>query len=176
MSVAKEVEMSPLQAVIAPVKQDRYQAGDAALQTTGLTKRYESIVAVDALDLRVERGEIFGFLGPNGAGKTTTMRMLLGLVKPTSGSARVLGMDIFTQMPEILRRTGSVIENPTFYPYLSGRDNLRAFARLSGLDENLIPPILDLVDLTSASPEAVQDLFAGHEAALGCRGCAPRVA
>jgi ABC-2 type transport system ATP-binding protein len=122
-----------------------------AIETTELTKRYGPITAVDRLDLRVERGEIFGFLGPNGAGKTTTMRMLLGLVKPTAGSARVLGMDIASEISTILARTGSVIENPTFYPYLSGRDNLRAFARLGGIAPERIPPILELVDLAGAA-------------------------
>jgi ABC-2 type transport system ATP-binding protein len=122
-----------------------------AIETTGLTKRYGPITAVDRLDLHVERGEIFGFLGPNGAGKTTTMRMLLGLVRPTAGRVRVLGMDIETQLAAILARTGSVIENPTFYPFLSGRDNLRAFARLGSIDAMRIAPILDLVDLTGAA-------------------------
>jgi ABC-2 type transport system ATP-binding protein len=122
-----------------------------AIDTSGLTKRYRTVTAVDNLDLHVERGEIFGFLGPNGAGKTTTMRMLLGLVRPSAGSARVLGMDIASQLSHILARTGSVIENPTFYPYLSGRDNLRAFARLSGIEAARIAPVLDLVDLTGAA-------------------------
>jgi len=126
-------------------------AGQPAIETDQLTKRYGPIVALDALNLRVERGEIFGFLGPNGAGKTTTMRMLLGLIQPSSGSARVLGMDIAEEMPAILARTGSLIENPTFYPYLSGRDNLRAVARLTGIPEARIPSILDLVDLTGAA-------------------------
>jgi ABC-type multidrug transport system ATPase subunit len=122
-----------------------------AIETAGLTKRYGTVTAVDHLDLLVRQGEIFGFLGPNGAGKTTTMRMLLGLVEPSAGSARVLGMGIATHLPEILARTGSVIENPTFYPYLSGLDNLWAFARLSGIEASVIPPVLDLVDLTGAA-------------------------
>jgi ABC-2 type transport system ATP-binding protein len=122
-----------------------------AIETSGLTKTYGSLVAVDHLDLRVERGEIFGFLGPNGAGKTTTMRMLLGLVRPTSGSARMLGMDIATDLPAVLARTGSIIESPTFYPYLSGRDNLRMLARVTGTPDTRIPAILDLVDLTGAA-------------------------
>jgi ABC-2 type transport system ATP-binding protein len=126
-------------------------ATSAAIETTQLTKRYDSMLAVDRLDLRVERGEIFGFLGPNGAGKTTTMRMLLGLIRPTSGSARILGMDVSRELPAILARTGSMIEEPAFYPYLSGRDNLRAMARLSGISEDLVPGILERVDLTGAA-------------------------
>ena len=122
-----------------------------AIETTELTKRYGPIIAVDHLNLLVERGEIFGFLGPNGAGKTTTMRMLLGLVRPTSGTARLLGMSIGSDLPAILTRTGALIENPTFYPYLSGTDNLRAFARLGRIDETGIAVILELVDLTRAA-------------------------
>jgi|SRR5947209_7994921 len=125
--------------------------GGLAVETDGLTKAYGPLLAVDHLDLRVERGEIFGFLGPNGAGKTTTMRMLLGLVRPTAGSARMLDMDVAAQLPAILARTGSIIENPTFYPYLSGRDNLRMLARVTGVDDDRIPPLLDLVDLAGAA-------------------------
>src|SRR5215213_6594286 len=95
-----------------------------AVETQDLTKRYGSgVLAVDHVGLRVRRGEVYGFLGPNGAGKTTTLRMLLGLVRPTSGSARVLGAA--PGSPEALARTGALIETPTFYPFLSGRDNLR---------------------------------------------------
>jgi ABC-2 type transport system ATP-binding protein len=125
--------------------------GSFAIETEELTKAYGPIVAVDHLNLQVKRGEIFGFLGPNGAGKTSTMRMLLGLVRPSSGTARVLGMSIATEMPAILARTGSIIENPTFYPYLSGRDNLRLVARLSNTPESKIPDVLDLMDLTGAA-------------------------
>jgi ABC-2 type transport system ATP-binding protein len=138
-----------LEAVIERV--DGTRSDGPAIETEGLTKRYGAITAVDRLNLRVDPGEIFGFLGPNGAGKTTTMRMLLGLVQPSAGHARVLGMDITTEMSAILRRTGSVIENPTFYPYLSGRDNLQAFARLSGIDRTRIDPVLQLVDLAGAA-------------------------
>jgi ABC-2 type transport system ATP-binding protein len=129
----------------------RSAADGPAIETTELTKSYGKMVAVDHLNLLVERGEIFGFLGPNGAGKTTTMRMLLGLVRPTSGTARLLGMSIDTDLPAILANTGALIENPTFYPYLSGTDNLRAFARLGGIGEAGIPALLDLVDLTGAA-------------------------
>lgn len=121
-----------------------------AIETDGLTKTYGRITAVDHLSLQVDRGEIFGFLGPNGAGKTTTMRMLLGLVRPTSGSARILDRDIATHLPEVLRRTGSIIENPTFYPYLSGRDNLLVVARLTGAARTRIDEVLELVDLVEA--------------------------
>jgi ABC-2 type transport system ATP-binding protein len=122
-----------------------------AIVTEGLTKTYGHIVAVDHLDLCVEYNEIFGFLGPNGAGKTTTMRMLLGLVRPTSGGAHMLGMNTATDLPAILARTGSIIENPTFYPFLSGRDNLRLVAGITGAPPGRVSEVLDLVDLTSAA-------------------------
>jgi ABC-type multidrug transport system ATPase subunit len=124
---------------------------EAAIETQGLTKAYGPILAVDHLDLRVDLGEVVGFLGPNGAGKTTTMRMLLGLVRPSSGSSRLLGMDTSDNLAAILARTGSIIENPTFYPFLSGRDNLRVIAKITGSDPAAIADVLEIVDLTSAA-------------------------
>ena len=107
------------------------------VETQDLGKRYgERIVAVDGLNLEVRRGEVYGFLGPNGAGKTTTLRMLLGLIRPTTGAALVLGARPGT--PEGLGRVGALIETPTFYPYLSGRDNLRVLARYAGVSETRI--------------------------------------
>lgn len=150
----------------APPGELSSSVSEPAIVTEGLSKRYGTLLAVDHLNLTVERGEIFGFLGPNGAGKTTTMRMLLGLIKPTSGGAQVLGMDIRSHMPEILARTGSIIENPTFYPYLSGRDNLRAVARLTGTPEDRIPPILDLMDLTGAANRSFKSYSLGMKQRL----------
>jgi ABC-2 type transport system ATP-binding protein len=106
--------------------------GDTVIRTWGLTKRFGRTTAVDNLTMEVPRGEVFGFLGPNGAGKTTTIAMLLGLVHPTSGGAEVLGCDIRKGLGAALRRTGATIESPAFYPYLSGRDNLRVMALADG--------------------------------------------
>jgi ABC-2 type transport system ATP-binding protein len=92
----------------------------------GLTKRYGKTVAVDALDLAVEAGQVFGFLGPNGSGKTTTMRMLLGLVRPTAGRAWLNGRQL--PDPDGLSLVGAMIEEPAFYPWLSGRRNLEVLA------------------------------------------------
>src|SRR5437763_7123325 len=116
------------------------------IETTDLTKRYGEVVAVDRLSLRVPRGGVFGFLGPNGSGKTTTMGMLLGLVHPTSGEARLFGDP--ARHPATLRRVGAMVETPTFYPYLSGRDNLRYFqgVRRRGIRAD-IERLLQLVDL-----------------------------
>ncbi|PPJ18485.1 ABC transporter ATP-binding protein [Nocardia nova] len=108
------------------VTQTRTSATEVVV-TGSLTKKYGDHTAVDAVSMTVRRGEIYGFLGPNGAGKTTTLRMLVGLIAPTSGTATVLGLN--PGEPESLRRIGVLIEGPGFYPYLSGRDNLRVLAR-----------------------------------------------
>jgi ABC-2 type transport system ATP-binding protein len=121
-------------------------SNDNVVTTHNLTKRYgASITAVDNLDLEVHRGEVFGFLGPNGAGKTTTLRMLLGLIRPTSGSAIVA--EHRPGDPEGLRRIGSLIESPAFYPYLSGRENLRVMADYAGVPQTRVNAALEEVDL-----------------------------
>jgi ABC-2 type transport system ATP-binding protein len=96
----------------------------AAVATSGLTKTFGKQVAVDQLDLRVPTGSVYGFLGPNGSGKTTTIRMLLGLVTPTSGSVELLGRAMPQHSGHVLARVGALVEGPAFHPYLSGRDNL----------------------------------------------------
>ncbi|MFD7502611.1 ABC transporter ATP-binding protein [Streptomyces sp. NPDC059850] len=101
------------------------RSADAVVETRGLTKRYRGgQLAVDGLDLTVPRGSVFGFLGPNGSGKTTTIRMLMGLIEPTSGGARLLGLPMPRAARSVLPRVGALIEGPALYPYLSGRDNL----------------------------------------------------
>jgi ABC-2 type transport system ATP-binding protein len=136
------------------------------VETHGLGKRYgERIVAVDGLDLNVRRGEVYGFLGPNGAGKTTTLRMLLGLIRPTAGSALVLGTAPGT--PNSLRRLGALIESPTFYPYLSGRDNLRVLARYAGVSETRIAPVLEDVDLAERAGDRFGTYSLGMKQRLG---------
>jgi ABC-type multidrug transport system ATPase subunit len=95
-----------------------------AIATRGLTKRFGSVAAVDDVDLRVPAGAVFGFLGPNGSGKTTTIRMLMGLINPTSGTCELLGQPIPAGADIALPKVGSLIEGPAFYPWLSGRENL----------------------------------------------------
>ncbi len=99
-----------------------------ALATQGLAKRYGPRVALDGLDLRVPTGVVYGFLGPNGAGKTTTMRILTGLVRPDLGQVELLGRPFGRGDRRRLFDVGALIEAPSFYPYLSGRENLRALA------------------------------------------------
>src|SRR3954470_23959144 len=102
-----------------------------ALSVSGLTKRYGERAVVDHLDIELPSGVVAGFVGPNGAGKTTTMAMLLGLVRPTSGSATVLGASI-EEPAGYLSRVGAMIESPAFYPSLSGSENLRMLATAGG--------------------------------------------
>jgi ABC-2 type transport system ATP-binding protein len=136
------------------------------IETHALTKRYgEAIVAVDDLELRVRRGEVYGFLGPNGAGKTTTLRMLLGLVRPTSGRAAVLGVP--PGAPEGLARIGALVETPAFYPYLSGRDNLRVLARYAGVGEDRIVAVLDEVRLSARADDRSATYSQGMKQRLG---------
>ncbi|WP_329083160.1 MULTISPECIES: ABC transporter ATP-binding protein [unclassified Streptosporangium] len=107
---------------------DSAAGGGFAIVTSGLTKRFGSgQVAVDALDLAVPRGSVFGFLGPNGSGKTTTIRMLLGLVSPTAGDWQLLGTPMPGGAGGVLPRVGALVEGPAFYPYLSGEANLRRY-------------------------------------------------
>ncbi|MBP1464289.1 ABC transporter ATP-binding protein [Candidatus Chloroploca sp. M-50] len=132
------------------------QASDAAIATEHLTKRYGERLAVDALTLTVQRGEVFGFLGPNGAGKTTTLAMLLGLVRPSAGRAVVLGVDVAANPVTALARVGAMIEAPAFYPYLSGYDNLRVLCRAGGIAEPRIAEVLEVVEMTSRARERVR--------------------
>lgn len=108
-----------------------------AIRTTDLAKRFdEDVVAVDGLDLEVERGEVFGFLGPNGAGKSTVINMLLDFIRPTSGSATVLGDDPTTDAERIRRRTGVLPEGSSLYERLTGREHIDWIARANDVDVN----------------------------------------
>ena len=138
----------------------------SAIDTSDLTKVYgKHLTAVDRLNLSVRRGEVYGFLGPNGAGKTTTLRMLLGLVRATSGTARVLG-----EAPgysENLARVGAMVEEPALYPYLSGRDNLRVIARYVGRPDNGIDAALDAVGLLERGGDRFNAYSQGMRQRLG---------
>ena len=138
---------------------------DVVVRTDALTKRYGERLAVDAVDLTVRRGEIYGFLGPNGAGKTTTLRMLLGLVRPTSGEAIVLGGTPGT--PQVTHQIGALIEGPGFYPYLSGRANLEVLARYRALPASAVDDALARVDLTERSGDRFRSYSLGMKQRLG---------
>src|SRR5690349_4223136 len=136
---------------------------ELVIETEALTKRYGETSAVQELGLRVRRGEVYGFLGPNGAGKTTTLRMLLGLVRPTAGRAAVLG----APAGERLARIGAMVEAPAFYPYLSGRDNLRVLAGHAGVARERIDVVLDEVRLLDRGGDRVSGYSLGMKQRLG---------
>jgi ABC-2 type transport system ATP-binding protein len=136
------------------------------VETRGLTKRYGAgVLAVDAVDMHVRRGEVYGFLGPNGAGKTTTLRMLVGLIRPTHGSATVAGFE--PGDPRGLARIGSLIEGPGFYPYLSGRENLKVVADLCGAGNKRVEEVLDIVELASRAHRKFGTYSTGMKQRLG---------
>ena len=120
----------------------------SAIRTTGLTKRYDGVLAVDDLDLRVERGEVFGFLGPNGAGKSTVINLLLDFIRPTAGAATVLGYDSQTETTAIRRNTGIVPEGASLYERLTGREHLAWIARANDVEAD-VPALLDRVGLAN---------------------------
>ncbi|MFD7843051.1 ABC transporter ATP-binding protein [Nocardia sp. NPDC059764] len=138
---------------------------EAIAVTDRLTKRYGPDTAVDAVSMSVRRGEIYGFLGPNGAGKTTTLRMLAGLIRPDSGAATVLGRA--PGDPDALRRMGVLIEGPGFYPYLSGRDNLRVLARYRGVGDDAVGDALARVDLSARGKDRFRTYSLGMKQRLG---------
>ena len=139
---------------------------DHVIETSALTKHYgDAIVAVDALELRVRPAEVYGFLGPNGAGKTTTLRMLLGLVRPTSGAATVLGEAPGT--PAALARIGAMVEAPGLYPYLSGRDNLRVLADHAGAPPARVDAVLAETGLSARAGDRARTYSLGMKQRLG---------
>ncbi len=142
------------------------------ISTHGLTKTFGKLVAVNDLHLQVMRGDVFGFLGPNGSGKTTTIRMLLGLIRPTTGRATLFGLDNAQHLPAILRRSGAIVENPIFYPYLSGLDNLRVIAVNSGMlggkaNDHRFTEVLEIVDLRGNEKRAYRTYSLGMKQRLG---------
>ena len=139
----------------------------AVLTTHGLSKTYGSRQAVKNLDLEVRKGEIFGFLGPNGAGKTTTIRMALGLIRPTTGRVEILGSDVQSSRARALPRVGALVETPALYGYLSGRNNLKAFAHmLGGVPDSRLDAVLDLVGLTSRQKDRSRSYSTGMKQRL----------
>ena len=141
-------------------------SSEPAIATAGLTKDYGSGHGLFALDLEVARGEVFGFLGPNGAGKSTTMRLLLDLIKPTSGSARILGLDTADESLEIRRRVGFLPGDFALYPKLTGRAVLDYLARLrGGVDASVRDALAERFDADLDRP--VRQLSTGNRQKLG---------
>ncbi len=144
------------------------RSGEAVLRLNHLTKQYGHRLAVNDLNLTIQRGDIFGFLGPNGAGKTTTIRMVFGLITPTSGSVEVLGQDIAQHRAEVLPRVGALIETPALYLYMSGLDNLKAVAAtLGGVPKGRYEQVLQLVGLKGREKDRVRTYSLGMKQRLG---------
>ncbi|MGW6026809.1 ABC transporter ATP-binding protein [Streptomyces sp. NPDC055099] len=147
-------------------------AAESVIETSGLTKRYGKQLAVDRLSLTVPAGSVFGFLGPNGSGKTTTIRMLMGLIEPTSGQASVLGRPMPREVRAVLPHVGALIEGPALYGFLSGRDNL---LRFDAADPTADPrtrraradSALDRVGLTAAAGKKAKAYSLGMKQRLG---------
>ena len=137
-----------------------------AIETHGLGKHFGKRPAVDDLTIRVPAGTIAGFIGPNGAGKTTTLRLLLGLVRPSAGSATILGHAL-TEPERYLPRVGALVEAPAFYPSLSGRTNLALLARLSGYPTSRASELLEMVDLSDRARDRVETYSLGMKQRLG---------
>jgi len=144
----------------------------AVIEVEGLRKEYRRLrgggtLAVDGLDLSVPEGGVFGFLGPNGAGKTTTIRCLLGLIRPTRGSCRLLDADVRKDLPKVIRRVGSIVETPALYPRFSGRRNLELLGRLHGIGPKSVDQVLERVGLTERADDHVKTYSLGMRQRLG---------
>lgn len=137
------------------------------VETHALTKRYGTRAAVDHIDLKVEPGQIYGFLGLNGAGKTTTIRMLMGLIRPTEGEMRLFGTPVPAERLRVMRRVGSLVESPSYYGHLSGRDNLRVLAVMLDIPDRRISEVLEIVRLSSEAKKRVKDYSLGMKQRLG---------
>lgn len=140
---------------------------DQIVVTHDLTKKYKKHTSVDGLNLRMRRGEIYGFLGPNGAGKTTTIRMLLGLIKPTKGNIEIFGQNLNKNRLQILQRIGSLVESPTYYGNLTGYENLEAVRRLRGLPEQRVNEVLETVRLSKVANRLTKEYSLGMKQRLG---------
>jgi ABC-2 type transport system ATP-binding protein len=138
-----------------------------AVRARGLTRRFGQLVAVDRLDLEVPAGGVYAFLGPNGAGKSTTIRMLLGLLRPDGGHVEIGGIRMGGGEVRGLARTGALLEAPSLYPHLTGRENLEATRRLTGLPRARVGAVLDIVRLTRAADRTVRTYSMGMRQRLG---------
>lgn len=153
---------------------DKYNGGvkmeenKFSLQVSNLNKTINKRHIIKDLNFDVKKGEVFGFLGPNGAGKTTTIRMIVGLTTPTSGDVKVLGRSVLKNRSEVMKDIGAIVENPELYPFLSGLENLKQFARMQdGISEEDIDRVVKLVGLENRIKEKVGRYSLGMRQRLG---------
>ncbi|WP_342481105.1 ABC transporter ATP-binding protein [Paenibacillus sp. FSL L8-0340] len=137
------------------------------VETKGLTRRFGEQVSVNEVNLEVPEGKIYGFLGPNGAGKTTTIKMLLGLLWADSGTIRIFGQEMPGNSQDILRKVGSLVENPSYYGHLTGYKNLKILSTLLKLPDRRIGEVLEIVRLTSSANRKVSGYSLGMKQRLG---------
>jgi ABC-type multidrug transport system ATPase subunit len=137
------------------------------IETKELTKTFKSSTAVNRVNLQIPKGEIYGFLGPNGAGKTTTIRMLLGLMKATSGSISIFGKDLVKEKLKILSKVGSLVESPSYYAHLSAIENLEVMRRILGVPSSRIHEVLSIVRLEKDAKRPVSGFSLGMKQRLG---------
>jgi ABC-2 type transport system ATP-binding protein len=141
---------------------------DITLSVQGLRKVIGKRTIIKDLSFELKRGEVFGFLGPNGAGKTTTIRMLVGLIKPTSGTIQICGLDIAKNFTRAMRHLGCIVENPELYPFLTGMENLRHFAvMISGITQERIDEVVQLVGMQERMNDKVSTYSLGMRQRLG---------
>lgn len=140
------------------------------IETKNLTKTYKEFIAVDHVSLHIKKGSIYGFLGPNGAGKSTTMKMLLGLTAPTDGEFQIDNMTFPNDRVQILKNVGSFIESPSFYPNLTGRENLDIIRRILKLPKSTVDEALELVGLTEFGDRLAKKYSLGMKQRLGLAG------
>jgi len=141
---------------------------ELVLQTRGLTKKFGDQTVVNTLDLTVRRGEVLGFLGPNGSGKSTTVGMVLRLIQPTAGSVQIMGQPLADDPSLVSRYVGAIIENPAFYPFLTGRDNLRFQGKLAGgVPERRIDDLIKLVNMEGRADGKFKSFSLGMKQRIG---------
>lgn len=136
-------------------------SGSSAIRVSGLHKRYGSTHALRGLDFEIPAGQLTGFLGPNGAGKTTTFRSILGLTRPNEGDIEILGLDVPSELPEIVKRVGVIVEEPGSIKSLSGRTNLAVAADTLGFGHERIDEMLEFVNLTADANRKTGDYSKG---------------
>ncbi|HLS09098.1 ABC transporter ATP-binding protein [Lentibacillus sp.] len=137
------------------------------IQTNNLVKQFGRDKAVDNISLAIPEGEVYGFLGPNGAGKTTTIRMLLGLMKPTSGSIHIFNQDLNKERIDILKHVGSLVENPSYYPHLTAKENLEVIRKIYQVSKSRIGDVLEVVRLQDVADKKVKAFSLGMKQRLG---------